>query len=885
MSASETSGVLPLFTGADADTPRVLQGLRYQFENERHRIVFWNDPDEEFTEAVGTLSLDGVTLLRLDQTPALAVKIRLERNDKVGRYLIYAPFAEPAPEEDWLLDIRLYSGIFRADRASMQLAELGLGQNQSLREHLRKRNKFLASKDRLARLGRLVQSTDDATLLDRKMLAVLTRADQAEPFALVSALFHDLASQPDGLSAVPTQWEEITRYGLDVPFWEMVQQTFGYSGEPPRLRNLLIRLLVTDFSQSLSGTLPAALAHHVLPEGTRANVVVFLNQWRDSASRGNSYDHLSERVAESLSLSDHLGELTASALARVYTFLTLEKRIASELRDRIVHALQQGTKGIEDLAARRQNGHWASPNLPETAEIPRRAFHALYTALMAATELQELLTRYANGFSFATAREFYRAYERDLYRFDQLYRHFCAAAQLAQAAGWDILKPLEDSVESRYLQGFLTPLSVAWGACLETLLKEGWTLDEVDNQNRFYERRVKPILDKGEVKRVFVIVSDAFRYEAARELAAELNGRFRFRAELSSQLGVLPSYTALGMASLLPHSTLEYNSKGDVLADGKTTVGIENRKKILAGVGGVAISSDEILAMKKDEGRAAIRDHRVVYLYHNTVDAIGDSASTEEETFSAVARAIEELANLVRHVINGLNGSYVIVTADHGFLYQSSALTLTDKSQLGDRPTGMVIAKKRYLIGTGLSPQDHVYHGETEATSGATGMEFWLPKGTSRFHFTGGARFVHGGAMLQEIVVPVITVRELEGAAAATTKTRPVAVHVLGNNIKVTTNRHRIQLIQTEAVTERIKPVTLSVALYDGARAITNVETLTFDSTSSEMPERIKSVLLTLKSQSYDRKKPYHLILRGVEDSIEYQRVDVTIDQAFENDF
>ena len=40
-------------------------------------------------------------------------------------------------------------------------------------------------------------------------------------------------------------------------------------------------------------------------------------------------------------------------------------------------------------------------------------------------------------------------------------------------------------------------------------------------------------------------------------------------------------------------------------------------------------------------------------------------------------------------------------------------------------------------------------------------MEFWIPKGANRFHFTGGARFVHGGAMLQEIVVPVITVRHI----------------------------------------------------------------------------------------------------------------------------
>ena len=41
-------------------------------------------------------------------------------------------------------------------------------------------------------------------------------------------------------------------------------------------------------------------------------------------------------------------------------------------------------------------------------------------------------------------------------------------------------------------------------------------------------------------------------------------------------------------------------------------------------------------------------------------------------------------------------------------------------------------------------------------------MQFWVPKGNNRFHFTGGARFVHGGAMLQEIVVPVIQVKHLK---------------------------------------------------------------------------------------------------------------------------
>ena len=139
--------------------------------------------------------------------------------------------------------------------------------------------------------------------------------------------------------------------------------------------------------------------------------------------------------------------------------------------------------------------------------------------------------------------------------------------------------------------------------------------------------------------------------------------------------------------------------------------------------------------------------------------------------------------------------------------------------------------------------------------------------------------------MPQEVIVPVVTVREKEDEAAAATRTRPVAVHVLGSNIKVTTARYRFQLLQTEAVTERVRPVTLQVALYQGETPISNVETVTFDTASGDMAERTKSVTLALKGQTYDRKAAYALVLRGADDSIEYGRVAVTIDLAFGNDF
>ncbi|MCH7545269.1 MAG: BREX-1 system phosphatase PglZ type A, partial [Planctomycetes bacterium] len=397
----------------------------------------------------------------------------------------------------------------------------------------------------------------------------------------------------------------------------------------------------------------------------------------------------------------------------------------------------------------------------------------------------------------------------------------------------------------------------------------------------------KPWLGKADNRRMFVIISDAFRYEAAEELTRDLNGKYRFEATLSSQLGVLPSYTALGMASLLPHRTLEYQDNGTVLADGKSTASIDQRGLILASVKGLALRADELIALKKEDGRALVADSRVVYIYHNIIDSVGDSASTEDRTFAAVRRTIVQLAGIVRYVIDNLNGNFVLITADHGFLFTESGPDQTDKSSLGDKPDGTVIAKKRYLLGRDLGDHPAALHGFTKVTAGAEGgMEFWIPKGTNRFHFAGGAKYFHGGAMPQEVVVPVITVRHRKDKGTrGKTATKFVPVHVLGAGHKITTSRHRFELLQMESAGDRIKPVTLKIAVYDGDTPVTNVDTVTFDSTSESLDDRRKWVTLTLQDREFDKRRPYRLVLQEADTGIEHEAVDVIIDRAFTDDF
>ncbi|MCV5341626.1 PglZ domain-containing protein, partial [Escherichia coli] len=91
-----------------------------------------------------------------------------------------------------------------------------------------------------------------------------------------------------------------------------------------------------------------------------------------------------------------------------------------------------------------------------------------------------------------------------------------------------------------------------------------------------------------------------------------------------------------------------------------------------------AIKSKDLLELKNQEGRDLIRDYEVVYIWHNTIDATGDTASTEDKTFEACRAAVTELKDLVTKVINRLHGTRIFVTADHGFLFQQQALSVQD---------------------------------------------------------------------------------------------------------------------------------------------------------------------------------------------------------------
>ena len=540
---------------------------------------------------------------------------------------------------------------------------------------------------------------------------------------------------------------------------------------------------------------------------------------------------------------------------------------------------------FDSIISTRLASHWSLSN---------PAYTSFYQALRSAEMLIYLRNLYVDGFHFDSAKSMYDAYVSDIYQFDQAYRLFNEHVIISISLGSDMLRQLDEEIESIYINWYLYELGLAWDYHLgDEQLLDKWQIADIPNQYHFYNNEVQARFNTTQLQRAFVIISDAMRYEVASELWSIINNEKRFKASISTQLGVLPSYTQLGMAALLPHDSLSYQpEKGkSVYVDGVSSAGLDNRNKILNKVEGMAVSAKELMSWSNQEGRDKIRDARVVYIYHDTIDAIGDSASTEEKTFEACRSAIEELKNLVGRIINRLNGSHVVVTADHGFLFQQKELVADNKTKLTTKPSGVMEAKKRYVIGDDLPSDEAYWKGSISntangLTNSSNQTEFLIPKASQRFHFVSGAKFVHGGAMLQEICVPIIHIRELDKEQATKFENQPVGVVVANQPIKLVSNIDKIKFIQTDAVGEQFISRQINVFIIDSSgKEISSRETINFDSSSKIMDERTREARLSLIGSQFDRNAQYTLILEDAKTQVNYSQYSVTIDLAHLDDF
>jgi len=835
-----------------------------RWAHQGRRLVFWYDPAGEFSDIVSDLRLPEAQVLVQGQAP-FALKQRLLLSEPDVDFVLYAPFAEPPPAENWLLDLQFTGVPFSADRAALIFTDLGF-LHRPLEQLVRAHLKFFESKKRLADLQALSLPPEaDERTLATGLLAVLAGVRVADGALIVRRVLSAGLEEGDNLL-----WKDVLRFGTAPLFWTLVQAATGYTAREPTLRQLFLTLLLAHLQRTLRGHFPTALQAHLLPNGTRAYAL--LDAWlrdRDDAAR---LEELTRAVQGDLGIEEWASSRPLEEYQEADTFPALEHAALRSL----VQALSADTTNlaqVQAVAQSRQTLHYARP------------YAAQYQAVLAAAQLLTLQRSFTGTFRMP-APALLERYTSDLFLFDRLYRTFVAATDRAEG---DLLTPLKQAVEHLYVRWYLDSLGEAWSDVFDETLPS--QLPPTRRQWNFFDWQVRPLLDRSERDRVVVIISDALRYEVATELRERLTNELRGESGLTSMLSALPSQTRWGMSALLPGEPLTWDTKAErVLRGDQPTAGTDTRAQRLreAGYPSKTLKLDEVLALSVDEGRAAIDGARVVYVYHDAIDARGDKLASERDVFSACSEAVDELTRGVKRFAHSLNSSTILITSDHGFLYQRAQIQEADKLNVPAHGAEVSV-ERRAIIGPDLPETPGTVRVNLERyQTMQVPMTALFPRGSVRFRTSGGgAQYVHGGASLQEMVVPVLTYRHKRPGAGVEEASRKVGVQIVARSRKVTNNIFVVQLLQTEAAAERVRARSVDVRMIDpvSGRAVTNVRRVILASTSVHPGDREQAVQLSVTLNQPDPTVGYLLTVTDAEDQVELAREAWTISIAFKDDF
>ena len=817
---------------------------------DKHRVVFWYDTKQELRGDFEAVSIPHVEKLEIANNE-YSLKYRVLRESPDQKFLLYKEGPQPEDLDNWLLDVQLAHGEFRTDQVAIWLSELELG--LEFAEVAQAHAEFFQAIKRKDALKKLLKSDDTAGQLRLKMLAVCAGSEPRMD-SVVETLLQQLAEErDDGIRL-------IERCGLDSFLWEQLTRFYGYEASEPSLRDFVIELFKSCYAMGTDGEVKLT-----------GDALVFLKRWKDSRQFEQGFETLSAECAEVLGIEQDLGKRDFRDLVELDYFRLIDQKIISDL----VRAVVGRTVTSGDVALwvrQRRQGHWYEEfrHLYEAIEFAARFVQMLGEARLTMGSLSEGVQRYS----------------RSWFQLDQLYRKFTYHVRMSGQAS--LMGELSEQVENLYSNNYLLKLGDGFQVHVDAAPR--WEAYPVVQQKAFFEHWVRPYLRKD--KRICVIISDAMRYEIGDELLGLIRQEDRYSAELEPALSNLPSYTQLGMAALLPNKSLAItdNDTGTVLVDGQSSQGTVNRTKILQAAldgRGQAFKAEDFMQLNREDSRELLKGNDVLYIYHNRIDHTGDKMHSEGQAFEAAEQTLGDLIRLIKK-LTAANANNLLITADHGFIYQNRELDESDF--LGDVVSGDDIRyrDRRFVLGKGLSTSPAFHHFSSEQLGLDGDMEVQIPKSINRLRLKGsGSRFVHGGASLQEVVIPVLKVNKKRQSDVSA-----VEVDILrGASSVITSGQLAVTLYQSGPVTEKVQPRHLQAGIYtQSGELISDSHELSFDLTSENPRERELQVRFVL-SRKADEANGQEVFLKleeqhaGTSHYKEYKSLRYLMRRSFTSDF
>tara|TARA_Y100001934_G_C12361439_1_gene780984 strand:- start:284 stop:2830 length:2547 start_codon:yes stop_codon:yes gene_type:complete len=334
------------------------------------------------------------------------------------------------------------------------------------------------------------------------------------------------------------------------------------------------------------------------------------------------------------------------------------------------------------------------------------------------------------------------------YRIDQLHRRLesTLAAMTDSIASEKVIHRVRKDYESlvdRMTTGFVSAFK-----------ESGWSIPGVLQQTEIYNEEVHSPSET-----TCFILADALRYE----MGVELMGLLENAEQLSIRpaVGVIPTITPVGMAALMPgaeesFSVVECGKDIGAKINASVTGSLNDRRKVWKGKvpDVVDLSLDKVLSHSSSQLQKKIKDAPLLIVRSVEIDAMGEGGNTflarqvMDTAINNVARAIKRLASM------GI--SRFVVAADHGHLF----IHERDESERIEKPGGeQVSLHRRCWAGRGGSTPPSTIRISASELGYDSDLDFVFPTNNSVFKAGGDLAYYHGGLSLQELLVPVLSIR------------------------------------------------------------------------------------------------------------------------------
>jgi hypothetical protein len=737
-------------------------------------LVLWYDPEKAYTHAVDRLALDNVELLKFEDgyfRLREALEPWLEWIDEAGqpmpdkevppRLLVYIPRSRDESQhtlvEAETAGVVIEPGASVADR-NTRLAGLV------------ERVYAKVSPEKAGHVARQVEEGllgfEDVEQMAEEAGSTATGAlklifGQASPVEVI--LLFASSDAKDG---------QISKKKALTELAALIEDEVGLStaniASAAELRKALIRhLLLGELSLALptaqrTGPLEAAAP----PEKPvqRETISHLCHTWRNRIDLLDAYADAAESLELELELTSL--DLPAPLIGELETFPFLERLLLASTGAEL---LEEKATVAGALAVQRRQTFW-NRRLPETL--------LQWSLIETAADLLED----AKGISAAIKKR--------KWTLDEL-----VAAYVGHAKPWMALDTKARHLETRYARfdfdwegsgpdwekimakcrtSYLAALDLMTEAYTHGLQAAGFQTGGAIPQSTVFRDEVSPYL-AGKGKTAYLLV-DALRYEMAVELVDGLGSEFA--VAIKPALGQLPGITPLGMATLMPGAengiTLERHAgKLSVVAGTKSITDRASRMAWLqsqTGDGTVVMKLGEVVRLTPKK-KQTLFAAKLLVVTSQEIDRIGEGESEDDEARIYMEDVLEKLRRGIRNLAS-IGFGNIIVSADHGFIFAEG---FEDGLKM-DPPGGDTVElHPRCWIGKGGQTADGYFRVPASALELGGEMECAFPRGLGTFKVKGGAgAYFHGGASLQEQVIPVVSLSHktspaTKGAAAKLT--------------------------------------------------------------------------------------------------------------------